>query len=177
VYWKKNALAGDSLQYKKTDSDTPQYFAWNELTDAFNKGSKQSLKISPVKRNLEYIDGNDYTIRFKDSTAVEVIPLIQLYKGSKLSLYQFYDKSLFYFIFDGKQMLQLVQKYRYLTTMERMFDYEKGRRFQITDEFRGLLASYYNFAEDNKMRYVLDNTLYEQGSLRTIVSKMDKKLE
>ena len=177
VYWKKNALAGDSLQYKKTDTDTPQYFAWNELTDAFNKGSKQSLKISPVKRNLEYIDGNDYTIRFKDSTAVEVIPLTQLYKGSKLSLYQFYDKSQFYFIFDGKQMRQLVQKYRYLTTMERMFDYEKGRRFQITDEFRGLLASYYNFAEDNKMRYVLDNTLYEQGSLRTIVSKMDKKLK
>lgn len=176
VHWKKNSMVGDSLLYKKNISDQPQRFSWYELTDAYDKNSRQSLKICTVKRNLEYIDGNDYTIRLKDSTSVELIPLTQVYRGSKLSLYSYYDKSPFYFLYDGINMFQLVQKYRYLNQVERMFDFEKGRRFEITDEYRGLLASYYNFYEDQKMRYILDNTLYEEGSLKHIISKMDSKL-
>lgn len=176
VHWKKNSTAEDGLLYKKSMGDQPQSFSWIELTDAYDRDSRQNLKICTVKRNLEYIDGNDYTIRFKDSTSVEVIPLTQVYRGSKLSLYSYYDKSPFYFLYDGTHMFQLVQKYRYLNQVERMFDFEKGRRFEITDEYRGLLASYYNFYEDKKMRYILDNTLYEEGSLKHIISKMDSKL-
>lgn len=176
VHWKKSSAADDSLQFRSTENGPVRRFAWSDLNEVHNSDNRQTLKVFTVTRNLEYIDGNDYTIRLKDSVAVQVIPLTEIYKGSKLSLYEYYDKSLFYFLYDGKNMLQLIQKYRYLTSTERMFDYEKGRRFEITDVYRGLLASYYNFYEDSKMRYMLDNTLYEVGSLRRIISKMDSKL-
>lgn len=176
VYWKKSDITEDSLQFKSSKDDPVRRFAWSDLNEAHNSDNRQTLKVFTVTRNLEYIDGNDYTIRLKDSVAVQVIPLTEIYKGSKLSLYEYYDKSLFYFLYDGKNIQQLIQKYRYLTTTERMFDFEKGRRFEITDVYRGLLATYYNFFEDSKMRYMLDNTLYEVGSLRRIISKMDSKL-
>ncbi len=176
VHWKKSSAADDSLQFKSSENGPVRRFAWSDLSEAHNNDSRQTLKVFTVTRNLEYIDGNDFTIRFKDSVAVQAIPLTEIYKGNKLSLYEYYDKSLFYFLYDGKNMLQLIQKYRYLTSTERMFDYEKGRRFEITDVYRGLLASYYNFFEDSKMRYILDNTLYEVGSLRRIISKMDDRL-
>lgn len=176
VYWKKTATAEDSLLFKAAENETPRPFAWDGLTAAYNRENRQSLKICKVTRNLEYIDANDYMIRHQDSVTVQVIPLTELYKGRRLSLYEYYDKSPFYFLYDGKDMLQLIQKYRYLNRTERMFDWEKGRRFEITDVYRGLLASYYNFFEDKKMRYILDNTLYEAASLKTLVSKMDKKL-
>ncbi len=176
VHWKKSSAAEDSLQFKSLQNDPVRQFAWSDLTEVHNSDHRQTLKVFSVKRNLEYIDGNDYTIRLKDSVVVQVIPLTEIYKGRKLSLYEYYDKSPFYFLYDGKDMLQLIQKYRYLTITERMFDFEKGRRFEITDVYRGLLASYYNFFEDQKMRYMLDNTLYEEGSLKRIISKMDSKL-
>ena len=176
IHWKKNPAVEDSLQFRSSENDPVRRFAWNDLTEVHNSDQRQTLKVVSVIRNFEYIDGNDYTIRLKDSVALQVIPLTEVYKGRKLSLYEYYDKSPFYFLFDGKNMLQLIQKYRYLTSTERMFDFEKGRRFEITDVYRGLLASYYNFFEDQKMRYMLDNTLYEQGSLKRIISKMDSKL-
>jgi hypothetical protein len=176
VHWKKNSTAEDSLQFRSLQNEPVRRFAWSDLTEAHNSNNRQTLKVFSVTRNLEYIDGNDYTIRLKDSVVVQVIPLTEIYKGRKLSLYEYYDKSPFYFLYDGKDMLQLIQKYRYLTRTERMFDFEKGRRFEITDVYRGLLASYYNFFEDQKMRYMLDNTLYEEGSLKRIISKMDSKL-
>lgn len=176
IHWKKSSAAEDSLQFKSRESDPVRRFTWNDLSEVYNSDNRQTLKVFTVTRNLEYIDGGDYTIRFKDSVAVQVLPLTLIYKGNKLSLYEYYDKSPFYFLYDGKNMLQLIQKYRYLTSIERMFDYEKGRRFEITDVYRGLLASYYNFFDDPKMRYMLDNTLYEVGSLKRIISKMDSRL-
>lgn len=176
IHWKKNSAVEDSLQFRSSENDPVRRFAWNELAEVYNSDQRQTMKVVSVIRNFEYIDENDYTIRHKDSVAVQVIPLTEIYKGRKLSLYEYYDKSPFYFIYDGKNMLQLIQKYRYLTRTERMFDFEKGRRFEITDVYRGLLASYYNFFEDQKMRYMLDNTLYEEGSLKRIISKMDSRL-
>lgn len=176
IHWKKNSAVEDSLQFRSSENDPVRRFAWNELAEVYNSDQRQTMKVVSVIRNFEYIDENDYTIRLKDSVAVQVIPLTEIYKGRKLSLYEYYDKSPFYFIYDGKNMLQLIQKYRYLTRTERMFDFEKGRRFEITDVYRGLLASYYNFFEDQKMRYMLDNTLYEEGSLKRIISKMDSRL-
>jgi hypothetical protein len=176
VNWKKNPGSKDSLLYRSSASAPTQYFSWNRLSEVYNKDDNKSLKIASVMRNYEYIDDRDYMIRYKDSVGMQIIPLTPLYKGTKLSLYIFYENAPFYFIYDGKEMKQLVQVYRYTNTGERMFDYEKGRRFHITDVYRGTLAAYYNFAEDNKMRYMLNNTLYEQSSLQTLISKMDKKL-
>ena len=176
VNWKKNPGSRDSLLFKTAASAPTQYFSWNRLREVYNKEDNKFLKIASVMRNYEYIDDRDYMIRYKDSVGTQIIPLTPLYKGTKLSLYVFYENAPFYFIYDGKEMKQLVQVYRYANTVERMFDYEKGRRFHITDIYRGTLAGYYNFAEDNKMRYMLNNTLYEQGSLQNLISKMDKKL-
>lgn len=176
ISWKKKSELYDRLLFKKSEEGELQSYNWNQLRDVFDKQGKSLVKVLSVTRTLEYIDGNDYTIRLKDSIAEGPVPLIPLYTGRKLSLYYFYDKAPFYFLYDGKNIRQLVQKYRYLTQVERMFDYEKGRRFQITDEYKGLLASYYDFSQDRKMRYILDNTLYEDRGFVYLISKMDSKL-
>lgn len=177
VSWKKESNAGDKLLFKNQGSSVEQVFGWNQLRYVYKKDGKQALKINRVKRNLEYIDPNDYTIRLKDSTAEDAIPLTPLFIGKKLSLYYYYDKAPFFFLYDGKEVRQLIQKYRYLTQIERMFDYEKGRRFQITDEYKGLLAGYYDFSKDRKMRYILDNTLYEEREFKYLISKMDTRVK
>jgi hypothetical protein len=50
------------------------------------------------------------------------------------------------------------------------------RRFHITDEFKGVLAAYYDFSDDRKMRYLLANTLFEDRAMKVLISKMDSKL-
>jgi hypothetical protein len=177
INWKKFSSAGDSVIFKKNETSPETHFSWNDLTDVLNVDNKLILKICTVRRNLEYVDANDFTIRLKDSIAEETIPLTPVYSGKKLSLYQFYDKAPFYFVYDGKKMLQLVQKYRYLTMQERLFDYQQARRFLITDVYKGLLATFYNFHEDKKLQYILDNTIYDERSLKYLISKMDSKMK
>lgn len=174
--WKKNSTPADKVNFKKNELDPPQVYTWALIAEILDKDKEQQMMVATVKRNLEYISEDDYTIMLKDSTAEGPVPLRPLYKGKKLSLYTLYDKSPFFFVYDGKQIKQLVQKYRYLTPNERMFDYERGRRFHITDEFKGVLAAYYDFSDDRKMRYLLANTLFEDRSMKVLISKMDGKM-
>lgn len=177
IHWKKNSRAGDSVIFKKNETGPEVHFSWSELSDVLTNDNRQILKICTVRRNLEYVDATDFTIRYKDSIAEETIPLSPVYSGKKLSLYQFYDKAPFYFVYDGTKMLQLVQKYRYLTMQERLFDYQQARRYLITDVYKGLLATFYNFHEDKKLQYILDNTIYDERSLKYLISKMDSKMK
>lgn len=176
VYFKKNAEPGDPVSFRKTEDGEIRVFAWNELKSVLDPRGALLIKVVTVKRYLEYIDEGDYTIRLKDSTAEGPVPLRPLFTGRKLSLYSLYDKAPFYFLYDGKEFRQLVQRYRYLTAEERMFDYERGRRFHITDQYKGVLASYYPFTEDKKMMYILENTLYEDQSFKYLVSRIDNEL-
>ncbi len=177
VYWKKNSSSQDTLFYKNMESNESKKYSWDELMYAYNKSSGQGIRICSVKISLEYIDPYNFTIKLPDSTVTETIPLSPLYIGNKLSLYQFYEKSQYFFIYDGARMQQLVQKYRYLTESEKKFDYLRAPKYYFLSEYKGLLSGYYNFAGDKKMRYMLDNSLYEEGSLYTLISKLDKKLK
>ncbi len=174
--WKKNSTPSDNVSFKKHELDHPQVYNWGLIAEILDKDKEQQMMVVNLKRNLEYISEDDYTIMLKDSTAEGPVPLRPLYKGKKLSLYTLYDKSPFFFVYDGNQVKQLAQKYRYLTPTERMFDYERGRRFHITDEFKGVLAAYYDFSDDRKMRYLLANTLFEDRAMKVLISKMDSKL-
>ncbi|MGQ0739765.1 MAG: hypothetical protein ACT4OJ_11940 [Bacteroidota bacterium] len=177
VYWKKNSRSSDSLLYKKTEGDAVKHYAWGELKYAWNENAKQAITICSVKRSLEYIDQSNFNIQLPDSTVTEAIPLTPLYTGNRLSLYRFYDKSNYFFIYDGKEMLQLVQKYRYLTEFEKRFDFQRAPKYYVLNEYRGLLSVYYDFREDKKLKYLLENSLYEEKSLYTLISKLDKKLK
>jgi hypothetical protein len=53
---------------------------------------------------------------------------------------------------------------------------KKAGGLRSGDDFKGLLAGYYDFSKDKKMQYILDNTLYEEGSLKYLISKMNKKM-
>lgn len=174
--WKKNSSPNDKVIFKKDELDQPQVYNWSLIAEILDKDRQQQMMVATVRRNLEYISEDDFTIMLKDSTAEGPVPLRPLYRGKNLSLYTLYDKSPFYFLYDGKQVKQLVQKYRYLTQTERMFDYELGRRFHITPEFRGVLAAYYDFSDDPKMRYILAHTLFEDRSMKVLISKMDSKM-
>lgn len=174
--WKKNCGPSDKLYFKSNASTPEQEYSWSEIRSFRSREGKDILKVVNMQRNLEYIDEVDFTIRLKDSTTTGPFPLVPIYIGRKLSLYTLYDKAPFYFVYDGKQVKQLVQKYRYLTPTERMFDYERGRRFHITDEYKGVLAAFYDFSEDQKMRYILTNTIYDDQAFKSLISKMDSKM-
>jgi hypothetical protein len=130
VAWNKSRPGLDGLTYKKTETGNEQHFNWGDLKEAYNRETGKILNISMVSLHLEYLD-NDYVIQLKDSVIMQAIPFIPLMTGGKLSLYLFFDNSPYCFIGDGKNIFQLVQKYRYLTRTERMFDFEKSRRFEI----------------------------------------------
>lgn len=174
--WKKNCGPEDVFYFRTASSDQDQVLTWSEIREFRSREGKVLLKVASIRRNLEYIDETDFTIRLKDSTTTGAFPLTPVYIGRKLSLYTLYDKSTFFFLDDGRQVKQLVQKYRYLTTTERMFDFERGRRFHLTDEYKGVLAAYYDFSEDSRMRYTLANTLFEELSFKYLISKMDNKM-
>lgn len=176
ISFKKDAGPGDPVSFRKNENQDPRVFAWNQLRSVLDVKGTVLVKVVTVRRYLEYIDDGDYTIRLKDSTAEGPVPLRPLFTGRKLSLYTLYDKAPFYFLYDGKEYRQLVQRYRYLTAEERMFDYERGRRFHITDQYKGVLASYYPFTEDKKMMYILENTLYEDQSFKFLISRIDREL-
>lgn len=176
ISFKKDAGPDDGVSFRKNEDQDIRVFSWNQLKTVQDTRGNLLVKVVSVKRFLEYIDEGDYTIRLKDSTAEGPVPLRPLYIGRKLSLYSLYDKAPFYFLYDGKEFRQLVQRYRYLTAEERMFDYERGRRFHITDQYKGVLAAYYPFTEDRKMMYILENTLYEDQSFKTLVARMDREL-
>lgn len=176
IAFKKYSSPEDQVLYKKTESAPEQVYSWGQLSEVKDEDGKLELKVFNTTRNMEYVDGTDFSIHGKDSLSAGPVPLHPIYLGHKLSLYSLYDKGTFFFIYDGKELRQLIQKYRYLTQAERMFDYEKGRHFHITNEFKGVLAGYYDFVEDRKMLYILNNTLFEERALKYLVSRMDSKM-
>lgn len=176
VNWIRHNWTESGLYYRKNESESPRHYSWSELSLANNLEENECVRVVTLLRNLEYLDPYNFQIRNIDSTTIQEIPLRQLYSGRKLSLFTYFEKTPFFFLYDGKQMIQLVQKYRYLTTTERMFDYERGRMIHITDVFRNQLAQYYNFMEDPKLRYILDNAQYDETSLRKLISRMDNNL-
>lgn len=177
VYWKKNSARTDNLFFKKTETDEPQSFIWDELKYAYNRDTEKELLITSVRRSLEYVDPSDFIIKLVDSSAIQTIPLTPLFVGRRISLYEFFDKVYYYFIYDGKKMMQLIQKYRYLTDNEKKFFFQRAPRYYTFNEYRGLLQGYYNFAADKKMKYLLDELLYEERALYSFISKMDKKMK
>ncbi|HUR64789.1 MAG TPA: hypothetical protein VMZ03_00435 [Chitinophagaceae bacterium] len=177
VYWKKNSTQYDNLLYKRTETDEPRQFSWEELKYAYNKHAEKAVLVKRVRRSLEYVDPADFIIKLVDSSAVQTIPLTAVYIGHRLSLYEFFDKVPFFFIYDGEKMLQLIQKYRYLTDNEKKFFFQKAPRYYTFNEYRGLLRNYYDFTADKKMKYLLDELQYDEVSLHTFISKMDKKLK
>ena len=177
VHWKKNSTRNDNLLFKRTENEEAKQLSWNELKYAYSSHDKQALLIKTVTRSLEYIDPSDFLIKMADSVAVETIPLTPLYVGSKLSLYQYFDKGTYFFIYDGERTLQLVQKYRYLTNNEKLFYFQRAPRYYTFNEYHNLLLTYYDFDSDKKMRYILNDSQYEERSLYTLISRMDKKLQ
>jgi hypothetical protein len=176
VHWKKYSHPTDNVSYKKTENEKPQQFSLEELDYVYNSDDKQGILIKTVRRSLEYIDPSDFNIKWVDSTDTETIPLTPLYIGRKISLYEFYDKVSYFFIYDGEKMTQLIQRYRYLTDIEKRFYFQRAPKYFTFNDYRALLSSYYNFNQDKKMKYLLDNSIYEERSLFTLISKMDKKL-
>jgi hypothetical protein len=96
--WKKNSTPSDKVSFKKHELDHPQVYNWGLIAEILDKDKEQQMMVVNLKRNLEYISEDDYTIMLKDSTAEGPVPLRPLYKGKKLSLYTLYDKSPFFFV-------------------------------------------------------------------------------
>ncbi|MFM2138015.1 MAG: hypothetical protein RJA57_322 [Bacteroidota bacterium] len=175
VYWKRNSTLNDRLFFLSAAGREYQY-EWKELRAASSADDDQYMQVVTLRRALEYVEPRDYTIQLQDSTAVQTLPLTRIYKGRRLSLYVYYEKAPFYFLYDGKNMIQLVQKYRYYSQVERLYDYEKGPRIHTTDLYKGVLSGYYEFDEDRKMRYLLENALYDERYLTVLIDKMNDRM-
>lgn len=175
-YWRKYAESYDSLYYKPSADSPEQAMAWPAVQYAARTG-KDEVYIQTMKRILDYLDPNTFNIRMKDSSRVETIPLTPIFKGKVLTLYLFRGDADFYFISDSSgKAVQLIQTYRYLTPREQMFYLTQVPKYMINYEYRNQLMMYYNFDSDRKMADLLERTLYQEVSLKTLVKKMDSKL-
>jgi hypothetical protein len=176
IYVKKNPGSRDSLHYRKTQQSDEVSFAWSSLK-YFGTPEEEDFLVCTVKRNLEYIDPYTYNIMLQDSIISEAIPLTPVYKGKHLSLYKYYGPSDYFFISDGAKVVQLVQTYRYLTNNEKLYNPGLLPRYFINYIFRNQLFEFFDFDADRKMFNLLEKTDYLEYPLKSLVSKMDKKLE
>lgn len=172
---KKNPGSRDSLHFKKNEESDELAFSWSSLK-YFKTDDGDECLVCTVKRNLEFIDPYTFNINLQDSVKTEAIPLTTVYKGAHLSLYKFYGPSDYYFICDGKRVVQLVQTYRYLTTNEKYFYQSRVPRYIINYLYRNQLYEFYDFDEDRKMTNLLENTDYAESPLKTLISKLDKRI-
>ncbi len=175
ISWKKNPGRLDSLQYKKDNQSDIVSYAWSSLTFFATSGGEEHI-VRTVKRNLEYIDPYTFNINLADSVITEAIPLTTVFKGKKLVLYKYYGPADYFFISDGTKVVQLVQTYRYLTTNEKYFNQNRVPRYIANHIFRNQLFEYFDFDADRKMSALLENTDYAELPLKTLISRMDKKL-
>ncbi len=176
ISWKKNPESKDSLYLKKSEQSHVQAYAWSSLRYFGTPGEDDHITAT-VKRNLEYIDPYTFNIMLKDSIRTEVIPLTAVYSGKHLSLYKYYGPSDYFFISNGTKVIQLVQTYRYLTTVEQRFYIQRVPRFFINYIYRNQLLEFYDFDADQKMFNLLEATDYKEYQLKTLVVKMDKKIK
>ena len=86
--WKKNSSPNDKVIFKKDELDQPQVYNWSLIAEILDKDRQQQMMVATVRRNLEYISEDDFTIMLKDSTAEGPVPLRPLYRGKNLSLYK-----------------------------------------------------------------------------------------
>lgn len=175
-YVKKDPGSRDSLRYRKTLQSDVVSFAWSSLK-YFGTPGEDDYLVCTVKRNLEYIDPYAYNIMLQDSIITEAIPLTPVFKGKHLSLYKYYGPSDYFFISDGVKVVQLVQTYRYLTTHEKYFSPGLLPRYFINYIFRNQLFEFFDFDSDRKMFNQLEKTDYLEYPLKSLISKMDKKLD
>ena len=117
------------------------------------------------KRNMTYIDENDFTIKNIDSNAKSFIPLKLLYKGSRLSLYHFHDVKDHFFVGDGKSIEELAIGYRYITDWEKRLYVRNTPTYFISPFFRNQIISKFENRLTRKQMNILENTDYKKISL------------
>lgn len=174
IHYKKNAGQLDSIFFRETLQSEITAFAWHALK-YYGTPGKDDHVVCTVKRTLEYIDQFTYNIMLPDSVRVETIPLTAVYSGKKFSLYKYSGPVDYYFLGDGVKVIQLVQTYRYLTNVDKLFYAGKVPRYFIHCKYRGQLYEFYDFNADEKLKNLLEITDYKEDQLKTLISKMDKK--
>lgn len=177
VSWKKNSGMNDKVWFSAQDGDEIVEYDWNQIEIAAKDDSNDEIRVSTVKRDLEYLDKRDYYIRMKDSVASEAVPLTRIYSGKLLSLYHYYDVVDRYFIYDGKEMVQLLLKYRYLTPVEQlMYTDARVPKYYVLKIYQSQLSMYYDFGKDKKLKSILEFTEYEEKPLINLISKINSRL-
>ena len=176
VSWKKNSDVNDKVWFSTAEEAEPIEYNWDQVEIAVKETNDDLIRVSTTKRDLEYLDKADYYIRLKDSVVTETIPLSRVYAGKLYSLYHYYDVADRYFIYDGKEMVQLLLKYRYLTPAEqKMYTDSKVPRYYVLKIYQSQLGVYYDFMKDKKLKNLLEYTEYEEKPLVNLISKMNAR--
>jgi len=175
LFWRKNPGSQDSLYYQSSAGSPGKAMAWKEIRYASRSG-KDEVYIHTLKVTLDYLDPHTFNIRMQDSSRIETMPLTPVFKGRVLALLVYSGYPDYYFLTDGSNTIQLVQTYRYLTPREQMFYITQVPKYMANFEYRLQMHTFYNFDSDPKMSDLLERTLFQENSLKTLIKKMDSKL-
>lgn len=128
------------------------------------------------KKWMEYVDKFNFDIINPGKSITATIPLKLLYKGSRLSLYYYFDVKDHFFIDDGNSMDELLVKYRYISDWEKTQDLN---RINLPTYFSSPLYQYQIIAKmgdqlKRKQKFLIEATEYETRAMLTLFKALDR---
>jgi hypothetical protein len=128
-----------------------------------------------VSRDMSYIDNFNFDIINSDSVITAAIPLKQLYKGPKLSLYYYNDIKDHFFVYDGKYMQELSLTYRYLTDFEKMQYTRNVPRYYVNTVYKNQLRALMEFNLTKKQKIILEHAEYKKADLIQLFKSLNSE--
>ena len=124
-------------------------------------------------RGMSYISSIDYVLMDIDKVKTETIPIKQIYKGSRFSLYHFYDVTNHYFIGDGNEIQELIISYRYPTISEKALYLQNPPSYIKIATFQNQLMALLGADLTKKIKNYIESCTYERNPLIKALKKME----
>ena len=170
----------EKIKFKYGNEEYATGYAIKDISKVVYSSGSNEIIVQTLEVRLEYQDPIEIKINLDDMSAVQTMPLRLLYKGDSVSLYAYKDIPSYYFIAYKNEFFQLNAEYRYLTDQEKRARIpsttDPTPTFYIYDKWKVLLQSFYDFSRNKKLNNQLELAKFDEYSLLTIISRMDKAM-
>jgi hypothetical protein len=160
------------------NNDATEYSVKN--CKAVSLNGKDNYERWTVRMDMSHMSKEDYVIHCEDSVRTSTVLLKQLYKGKTISLFHCYELKDHFFLYNGKEMQELIVKYVgpdpkinpiAAATINGQWSVREERAI-----YKDQLRMYLDDEKDRKLKYRLDEAEYRRRDLLPIIVAIDKKL-
>ena len=170
----------DKIKFKFGNEEYATGYSFKDISKVFYTTASQEINVQTLEVRLEHQDPIELKINLDDATAVQTMPLRLLFKGDSVSFYVYREIPSYYFISYNNEFFQLNAEYRYLTEQEKRAripsTVDPTPTFYVYDKWKMLLRSFYDFDKNKKLNNQLELAKFDEYSMLTIISKMDKAM-